>query len=155
MLRERLRTLLDILTPMGYDLLDHGTFSQVSVIPLAPKGLPFNLNRMSDYSTLPRVLCCVSVVDTRYHNQERFLSDTSRFAVMYIRGLFTGQQRQTRHLSKLPCFTPSSASSFSLLSKHDTINTIICLNCLDLLSVPCVSCIRCQPRKPKANTTYV
>ncbi|XP_070188505.1 uncharacterized protein [Littorina saxatilis] len=28
MRRERLRTLLDILTPMGYDLLDHGVFSQ-------------------------------------------------------------------------------------------------------------------------------
>ncbi|XP_076449105.1 uncharacterized protein LOC143285596 [Babylonia areolata] len=28
MLRERLRTMLDLLTPMGYDLLEHGSFSQ-------------------------------------------------------------------------------------------------------------------------------
>ncbi|KAL8607489.1 hypothetical protein ACOMHN_004459 [Nucella lapillus] len=28
MLRERLRTMLDLLTPMGYDLMEHGAFSQ-------------------------------------------------------------------------------------------------------------------------------
>ena len=109
MLRERLRTLLDILTPMGYDLLDHGTFSQVFVIPAESRGVLTGIS----HSIGPSVQSPAG----SWHLLTGICHPIGHY-----------------HLFKLQF----AVSSVCLLPAVHIIDIIVCLSCLSLLPVLCV-----------------
>ena len=109
MLRERLRTLLDILTPMGYDLLDHGTFSQVFVIPAESRGVLTGIS----HSIGPSVQSPAG----SWHLLTGICHPVGHY-----------------HLFKLQF----AVSSVCLLPTVHIIDIIVCLSCLSLLPVLCV-----------------